>query len=61
MSKGKTGVPVELGVKVCVLEDQYRFILHHQVMQKETDEQVAVPMVVKPPPAAFHAGQTLTP
>jgi hypothetical protein len=45
ISKGKAGVPVELGVKVCVLEDQYRFILHHQVMQKETDEQVAVPMV----------------
>ena len=45
ISKGKAGVPVELGVKVCILEDQYRFILHHQVMQGSTDEQVAVSMV----------------
>ena len=45
ISKGKAGVPVELGVKVCILEDQYQFILHHQVMQKLTDDQVAVPMV----------------
>jgi len=40
-------VPVELGVKVCVLEDQYQFILHHQVMEKKTDDQVAVSMVVE--------------
>jgi hypothetical protein len=45
ISKGKAGVPVELGVKVCILEDQYRFILHHQVMQNKTDDQVAVSMV----------------
>jgi IS5 family transposase len=45
ISKGKAGVPVELGVKVCILEDQYQFILHHQVMQQQTDEQVAVSMV----------------
>jgi hypothetical protein len=37
--------PVELGLKVCVLEDQYGFILHHQVMQNETDEQVAISMI----------------
>lgn len=43
--KGKAGVPVELGVKVCILEDQYQFILHHQVMEKKTDDQVAVSMV----------------
>ena len=43
--KGKAGVPVELGLKVCVLEDQYQFILHHQVMEKTTDDQVAVSMV----------------
>lgn len=43
--KGKAGVPVELGVKVCVVEDQYGFILHHKVMQKQTDEQVAVTIV----------------
>jgi len=45
ISKGKAGVPVELGLKVCVLEDQYGFILHHHVMEHETDDQVAVPMV----------------
>jgi len=43
--KGKAGVPVELGLRVCVLEDQHRFVLHHQVMEKSTDDQVAVPMV----------------
>ena len=45
LSKGKAGVAVELGLNVCILEDQYHFILHHQVMQKQTDDQVAVPMV----------------
>lgn len=47
ISKGKVGVPVELGLRVCVLEDQHQFILHHQVMEKETDDQVAVSMVKK--------------
>ena len=28
ISKGKAGVPVELGVKVRILEDQHQFILH---------------------------------
>jgi transposase, IS5 family len=45
ISKGKAGVLVELGVKVCVLEDQYQFVLHHQVMARKTDDQVAVSMV----------------
>ncbi len=45
ISKGKAGVPVELGMRVCVMEDQYRFILHHRVMEKETDDKVAVSMV----------------
>ena len=27
------------------MEDQHRFILHHQVMEKQTDDQVAVAMV----------------
>lgn len=43
--KGKAGVPVELGLRVCILEDQHQFILHHRVMEKETDEQIAIPMV----------------
>lgn len=45
ISKGKAGVPVELGVRTCVLEDQYGFILHHRVMQKETDDKVAICVV----------------
>lgn len=46
ISKGKAGVLQELGLRVCVLEDQYGFILYHQVMEKLTDDKVAVPMVV---------------
>jgi len=45
ISKGKAGVPVELGLRVCVLEDRNRFILHHRVMQKETDDKIAVSMI----------------
>ena len=45
ISKGKAGVPVELGLNVCILEDHYGYLLHHRVMQGETDETVAVPMV----------------
>jgi len=45
VSKGKAGVPVELGVRVCVIEDQHQFILHHRVMWQETDDVVAVPMI----------------
>ena len=42
ISKGKAGVAVELGLKVCVLEDSQGYILHHRVMQHETDNQVAL-------------------
>ena len=45
ISKGKAGVPQELGLKVCILKDQYGFLLHHQVMEQQTDEKVAVAMV----------------
>ncbi len=38
-------MPVEFGLKVCVPEDQYGSILHHRVMEHETDDQVAIPMV----------------
>ena len=47
ISKGKAGVPQELGLKVCILEDQYGFILHHRVMENQTDDQIAVAMVTK--------------
>ena len=42
ISKGKAGVPQELGLMVCVLKDQYGFILHHQVLQRQTDDKIAV-------------------
>ena len=45
ISKGKAGVPVELGLKVCIVEDQHQFILHHQVMQNQSDDEVTVEMV----------------
>jgi hypothetical protein len=42
INKGKAGVPVELGVKVCIMEDQFGFVLNHRVMYKETDDKIAV-------------------
>jgi hypothetical protein len=45
ISKGKAGVPVELGIRVCIMEDTHGFILHHKVMQKETDDKIAIEMV----------------
>lgn len=45
IQKGKAGKPVELGLRVCIVKDQFGFILHHRVMQHETDDKVAVPMI----------------
>jgi hypothetical protein len=45
IKKGKAGVVVELGLRVCIVKDQYGFILHHRVMQNETDDKVAVPII----------------
>ncbi|HYN76715.1 MAG TPA: ISNCY family transposase [Lamprocystis sp. (in: g-proteobacteria)] len=45
INKGKAGVLVELGLRVAVVEDQHRFILTHQVMEKTTDDQVAVALI----------------
>ena len=42
ISKGKAGVPVELGLRVCIMEDQHQFILHSKVMEKLTDDKIAV-------------------
>ncbi len=44
ISKGKLGVPVELGLKVCIVEDQNQFILHHRVMIQEVDSDITVLM-----------------
>jgi len=45
ISKGKAGVPQELGVRVGLVEDQYQFILYHQVMYGKTDEKVTVELI----------------
>jgi hypothetical protein len=45
IKKGKAGVLVELGVRVSILEDQHGFILNHIVMEKLTDDKVAVEIV----------------
>jgi IS5 family transposase len=42
--KGKAGVPQELGLGVCILEDQYGFILHYHVMENQKDVDIAVLM-----------------
>ncbi len=43
--KGKAGVFVELGLNVCVVKDQFGFILFHRVMEHETDKDVAVSVI----------------
>ncbi len=45
ISKGKAGVPVELGLKVCIVKDEYNFILHHHVMQNEKDDKMIVSII----------------
>ena len=45
VAKGKAGTPVELGVPVCVVEDQHQFILHHKVLWSGSDVDAAVAMV----------------
>jgi len=45
VSQGKAGVPVELGLRVCIVEDRHRFIRHHEVMEKTTDTAIAQPIV----------------
>lgn len=47
ISKGKAGVPQELGLPVCIVEDQHGFILNHHVMQGETDVEIAVPLMME--------------
>lgn len=42
IAKGKAGRPVELGIPVCVCENQYGFILNHEVMWSGRDVDVAV-------------------
>ena len=47
ISKGKAGVPVELGLKVCIVEDTQGYLLHHQVMERQTDDQIAIDLIAQ--------------
>lgn len=47
ISKGKAGVPVELGLRVSISTDQHGFILSHRTMAKEQDVDVAIPIIQK--------------
>ncbi len=44
--KGKAGVRQELGLNICVVKDQFGFILHYRVMEDESDVQIAV-LIIK--------------
>ncbi|MCY4674289.1 MAG: hypothetical protein OXD43_11100 [Bacteroidetes bacterium] len=48
ISKGKAGVQAELGLPVCVLEDQYQYILHHQVLYEGVDSSMIVDYYGRP-------------
>jgi transposase, IS5 family len=45
ISKGKAGKPQELGLRVAVVECSSGFILHHRIMEQETDEEIAAPII----------------
>jgi IS5 family transposase len=45
ISKGKAGISQELGLRVAIVQSTQGFVLHHCVMQHETDDQVAVPII----------------
>ncbi|MFQ5788004.1 MAG: transposase [Thermodesulfobacteriota bacterium] len=44
VNKGKGGNRIELGLPIAVSSDQYGFFLHNQVMEKEVDAEIAVPV-----------------
>ena len=43
--KGKSGVPQELGVRICVAEDEFGFIIHHTIGWKTTDDKLTIPVI----------------
>ena len=45
ISKGKAGRPVERGVPVCIVADEFGFVLNHRIMWEGSDVDHAVPMV----------------
>ena len=45
ISKGKSDVPVELGVPVAIVEDQYQFLPEHRILWEGSDTDAAVPVI----------------
>jgi len=45
ISKGKAGITQELGLRLAVVECSSGFLLHHRVMEQETDKEIAVPII----------------
>jgi hypothetical protein len=44
IKRGKTAKRQELGLKIAIAQDQFGFIITNQVMQKQHDKDIAVPM-----------------
>ena len=53
ISKGKAGRPVESGVPVCIVECEYQFVLHYEIMWEGSDVDFAVQMIVTTKDRAF--------
>jgi len=47
ISKGKQGVPVELGLPVTIIKDQHGYILDYEVMETTSDVDVALPLTTR--------------
>lgn len=45
--KGKAKAPFELGKRVSIVEDQYGFILNGFIMDKQTDDKIAISIIQK--------------
>lgn len=45
--KGKSGISQELGKRLCIIEDQYGFVLSHEVMNQLGDKDIVVPFIKK--------------
>ena len=47
INKGKAGVPVELGLPVAIIKDQYGYILDYSIMETTNDVDEAVPLATR--------------
>ncbi len=45
ISKGKAGVPQELGIRVAIVEDEFGFIIGYHIGEKQTDDEIAIPLL----------------